>query len=154
MANSLLFKSSLVCGILLLCTIAIYYPYIPSVVLYFVILIIFTSLWNHGTTNSFAVFCDRFAVFLGFFILILFLYNSIFPKKYVIITLLIFSFLIMILSKNFSTQLRNFLHLLSHILITVTLILFIQLTPDIDVYQDKYNHMPFYILTGIPNLNQ
>jgi hypothetical protein len=126
MANTLLFHSSLICGMVLLYTISLYSSSIPSIVWWLIVCIIGTSLWNHGTTMNIAMICDRMAVWIGFCICIFLLSQSTSSYKHEIFIFFFLSLCLLFFSKAFSSSFQHILHVSSHILITFTLILFIQ----------------------------
>jgi hypothetical protein len=66
--NRFLFYSSLVYGILLCLLLSVYGGRV-GILEAVIVAGIFTSIWNHGTTNRVALVCDRAVMVLGFLLI-------------------------------------------------------------------------------------
>lgn len=125
MANKVLYQSSILHGIILLIIMYIFFHKIPLWLSLLVLIIIYTSLWNHGSSSLVAKVCDRFMVFLGIIFLVLFLYESTLPWKNFLIFSFLVSFSLLLFSKVFDKSWRTRIHLCSHMISTFNIILLI-----------------------------
>jgi hypothetical protein len=125
MANQILYQSSILHGILLLIVIYGVFHKIPLWMSCLCLVIIYTSLWNHGTSNIIAKACDRFMVLFGIFVLVIFVYESTLQWKYFLIFSFLLSFFLLLFSKLFDQSWRTRIHLCAHMIGTFSMILLI-----------------------------
>ncbi len=111
MANFLLFKSTLFFSIFHLLMLNQYE--VPVIFMLMILINLATSVINHGLTDNFFVYLDRFTISIG--IIIDFYYIVFHFKEFMLFVLLCQSIILYILAK----MTRNdFYHLLSHCVIT------------------------------------
>lgn len=127
MTNAVLLESSIIHGLFLLAVLAVTYEKLPMWVFVGVMLVLITSCWNHGTTNQYAMWCDRGIITIITCIILFVLLTMKIPYGEYIGYGIILAAVLWLLSYQYTNKMRNRLHIAAHTISTISVAAFLYL---------------------------